>query len=192
MKEKKAITVHSVLDVISKRWSPRAFDPAKLIKKSDLMSILEAGRWAPSANNAQPWRCLVGLNFDESHGKILAALSTSNAVWAGKAPVLICLLSYPFWKGAKERNDWAEQDVGIFLGNLLLQATGLGIHSHPMAGFSRQKIVEAFKLSEELKPMTCIAFGYYGNPEELPEEKKEWEKAERQRMNMNDLIINGF
>ena len=35
------------------RWSPRAFDAASL-PESDLLTILEAARWVPSAFNIQP------------------------------------------------------------------------------------------------------------------------------------------
>jgi hypothetical protein len=37
------------------RWSPRAFT-AEPIGELELMSILEAARWAPSSFNSQPWR----------------------------------------------------------------------------------------------------------------------------------------
>lgn len=35
------------------RWSPRAFD-ATAMPDADLATILDAGRWAPSAYNYQP------------------------------------------------------------------------------------------------------------------------------------------
>lgn len=192
MRIKRAPSAVEILDVIAERWSPRAFDPEKKIERSELEKILEAGRWAPSANNAQPWRCLVGFNFDGTHAKILSALTDSNAVWASKAPVLISLLSYQNWPNKTTRNDWCEQDVGIFLGYLLLQATSLGIHSHPMAGFSKEKIRTLFDLPAEIQPMTCIAFGHYGDPEQLPPEKKISENAVRTRENIGSFLLNGY
>jgi len=52
--KKTAITAAPVLPVIAERWSPRAYDENYAISQHELLSILEAGRWAPSANNAQP------------------------------------------------------------------------------------------------------------------------------------------
>ncbi|MEI7443163.1 MAG: nitroreductase family protein, partial [Actinomycetes bacterium] len=35
-------------ELIRDRWSPRSFDPTHEISDQDLLSILEAARWAPS------------------------------------------------------------------------------------------------------------------------------------------------
>ncbi len=37
------------------RWSPRAYCGEE-IGEFELMTMLEAARWAPSSYNAQPWR----------------------------------------------------------------------------------------------------------------------------------------
>ena len=37
------------------RWSPRAFTD-EAISERDLLTLLEAARWAPSSFNSQPWR----------------------------------------------------------------------------------------------------------------------------------------
>ena len=39
------------------RWSPRAFTDEP-IAEPDLLTLLEAARWAPSSFNSQPWRFL--------------------------------------------------------------------------------------------------------------------------------------
>lgn len=47
-----------VLDIIKTRRSVRRFDGTK-IPGECMQQILEAGRWAPSGANAQPWRFIV-------------------------------------------------------------------------------------------------------------------------------------
>ena len=74
--------------IFSKRWSPRAFDPNTPIDMDILAVIFEAARWAPSSSNEQPWRYIIGQNFDKSHQDILATLNENNQVWAQNAPVL--------------------------------------------------------------------------------------------------------
>ena len=46
---------HPVSEIFTNRWSPRAFT-GEPIPDATLHTILEAGSWAPSANNFQPWR----------------------------------------------------------------------------------------------------------------------------------------
>ena len=48
----------SLLSVIRRRRSIRKYDP-RPVPEEDLMRELEAGRWAPSGANIQPWAFLV-------------------------------------------------------------------------------------------------------------------------------------
>lgn len=52
-------STEGVLPVILERWSPRAFTDRD-VTAADLKIIFEAGRWAPSSYNEQPWRFFVG------------------------------------------------------------------------------------------------------------------------------------
>ena len=54
-------TVHPLL---AQRWSPRGFDGAHTLDDDAAVSLLEAARWAPSANNSQPWRFLLARRGD--------------------------------------------------------------------------------------------------------------------------------
>jgi nitroreductase len=190
--KKKASSQYPIHDLIAQRWSPRAFNPARTLDREQVLSILEAGRWAPSCNNGQPWRYIVGLNFDASHAKLFSALTLSNQAWAKNAPLLICAVASKVWTGKAAPNDWAEQDTGISLGYMLLQSTALDIHSHPMAGFSRERIQESFSLPTDLRPMTVIAFGYYGAIGTLEEHQQVRENAARERMPQSEFILNSF
>ena len=58
---KMAKTDYPINEIISKRWSARAFS-IKPVEKLKLLSILEAARWAPSSRNEQPWRYIVFTN----------------------------------------------------------------------------------------------------------------------------------
>ena len=46
---------NDVHEIFIRRWSPRAMSGGE-IDEATLLSLLEASRWAPSANNNQPWR----------------------------------------------------------------------------------------------------------------------------------------
>jgi nitroreductase len=44
-----------LIDVIRRRRSVRDFDPGHAVPRETLIKITEAGRWAPSGANSQPW-----------------------------------------------------------------------------------------------------------------------------------------
>lgn len=59
MQSKPATTHAKIHELIQTRWSPRAFDPDKLVSRDDLLALMEAARWASSCFNDQPWRFVV-------------------------------------------------------------------------------------------------------------------------------------
>ena len=52
-----------IFNIIKNRRSTRRFKP-DLVSDEDLLSILDAARWAPSGENLQPWRFLVIKNHE--------------------------------------------------------------------------------------------------------------------------------
>ena len=56
----RAETSVPINSVIATRRSPRSFVGDHQIERADLLALLEAARWAPSAMNGQPWRFAVG------------------------------------------------------------------------------------------------------------------------------------
>ena len=77
-----------ILDVLAERWSTRIFDAQTPIDEEALASELEAARWAPSANNTQPWRFVVARRGTGAHAAIVAALMGFNQTWAADAGAL--------------------------------------------------------------------------------------------------------
>ena len=120
-----ALTTYPVIPVIANRWSPRSFDAERLVDTQTVGSLFEAARWAPSSGNEQPWRYIVGLNFDEAHRAVLSCLAEGNRLWAANAPLLFVAVS------KTTRNDRPNphfaHDVGASLENLFLQAVHLGL-----------------------------------------------------------------
>ena len=79
----------AILDVLSQRWSPRAFAP-RAIEADKLTALFEAARWAPSCYNDQPWSFLImRRGTDAAYEQLLATLMAANQAWAATAPVLV-------------------------------------------------------------------------------------------------------
>ena len=81
MRAKTAVPVNEVIAI---RRSPRSLDESAPISDTDLIGILEAARWAPSAFNGQPWRFFVGKRGDAVIGRKHLAARGEGRI--GKAP----------------------------------------------------------------------------------------------------------
>src|SRR5512133_2462018 len=117
-----------VLDLIKSRQSDRKYS-AKPIEKEKLERIVEAGRMAPSACNAQPWKFIVVDNA-ELVNKVAEAASAKligmNS-FVGQAPVILVIVrespNFSSKVGAIiKRKDYSLIDIGIAAENICLQA----------------------------------------------------------------------
>ena len=85
-----------------------------------------------------------------------------NQTWANKAPVLILTLAHTRFEKDGKPNRHAFYDLGQAAANLALQATELGLATHPMAGFNVEAARERFAVPEGWEPVSVIALGYPG------------------------------
>jgi nitroreductase len=189
--EKPALTHHPILELIGRRWSPRAFDP-RPVPVPVLESLFEAARWAASSNNEQPWRYIVGVKGEDAaqFDRLASTLVPANA-WAKDAPVLILSVAKTRFSRNNNPNRTALHDVGMATENLVLQALSEGIHVHQMAGFDVEKAREVFGIPEGFEPVAMIALGYPGDPGKLDEKLKARELAERTRKPIGEFVIRG-
>ena len=76
-------------EILSYRWSPRAFAP-RAVEPEKLRSLFEAARWAASTGNSQPWFYIVAAKDSqpENFQRALECLVELNQGWAKNAPVL--------------------------------------------------------------------------------------------------------
>jgi nitroreductase len=189
--EKPTITEIPLIESISRRWSPRAFATTP-VSQDRLRQLLEAARWAPSCYNAQPWTFIVGTQDNpETFRKLSKCLVPVNQTWAAKAPVLMLALAELNFAHNGKPNRHAAHDVGLALGNLLNQATILGLQAHLMAGFSGDTARELFAVPDTHDPVTMLALGYPGDPESLPDTLREKELAPRTRKSLDEIAFGG-
>lgn len=180
---------YKVLDVIEKRWSPRAFSD-KLIAKQDILTMLEAARWAASAFNEQPWRFIVApKDQSKDYEKALSCLRKGNQSWAINAPLIILTVVKTTFSNTGGENKNARYDLGQAVSALVLQAAKLDIYAHQMAGIYPEKVKEKYHLSDEHEAVTAIALGYLGDLEQLPADLQEREKSARVRKSIEEITI---
>ena len=186
--EKPANTSQNISEVIRNRWSPRAFD-SEAIEDEKLLSVLEAGRWAASAFNEQPWRFVVGKKGEEKYDKILASLIDWNQRWAGKAPVLILNLAKKTFTRNGKPNATALYDLGQAVSSMAIEAVNQGLISHQMSGFDAEKARISIAISDEFQAVSVMAVGYLDDFEELPGDMRQMETSVRERKALEDLLF---
>lgn len=184
-------TEYDILPIIKNRYSPRIFSDLP-VSDTELHTLFEAGRWAPSSSNLQPWRIIWGVKGSEIYDRIYDCLDPFNQKWADNAPVL-WINAYKKTMDNGKENFHALHDLGLFMGNVCVQAQQLGIAVHQMAGVKHEEAKKEFKLPEDFHVATGVAIGYYGGEvSDLPEDLQEMETEEkRSRMTQDEFTFNG-
>ena len=190
--QKPAITQVPIADLIAKRWSPRAFDASKPVSQAQIIALLEAARWAPSCFGDQPWRFLVwNKNVDaEAWQHAFDCLAPSNQTWVKAAPILMLTCADTLFGHNQQPNRWGQHDTGAAAENLCLQASSMGLAVHQMGGFNADLTREKFNIPTQYTPMAMLAVGYEGDANNLPDELKTRELAERKRKPLGELFFN--
>ncbi|MCK5029674.1 MAG: nitroreductase family protein [Bacteroidales bacterium] len=181
--------MNHIHELIRARYSTVIFS-SKKIEDKKLASLFEAARWAPSAFNEQPWRFIVGVNGnDENYQKIYDCLMEANQAWAKYAPVLVLTIASKNSSVTGKPNRFAQYDTGMAVGNMLAQATSLGLYVHQMGGFSVSNAMEFFEIGDEYDIMSVMAIGYKGDIELFPEYIQERELKERRRKSIDEILM---
>lgn len=170
------------------RWSPRAYDPAAELSDDTVRTLLEAARWAPSANNVQPWRFIVARRGTAAFSTIHDALMGFNQAWADSAAALVVNIAEVADEGGAPR-PWAKYDLGQAVAHMSVQAQHDGLHTHQMGGFDAARLAEAFGLRDGLEVVSITAVGKVGDASALPEPLREREVAPRSRKPLDQLVI---
>ena len=178
-------------DLLSHRWSPRAFED-RPVEPEKLRSLFEAARWAASSYNGQPWNFIVATKDDpQSFQRVLDSFVEFNQGWAKGAPVVGLSVAQLKFSHNGQPNRHAFHDVGQAAANLALQATALGLQVHPMAGIDPEKARKLFNIPEDYEAVAGFALGYPGNPSTLPDQLRERELGPRERKPVSSFVFQG-
>jgi len=155
--------MNEVLRTIKSRRTIRRFksDP---IEEEKLQAILDAGRWAPSFSNLQPWRFIVIKDQKLKNALDKAARESVLHLGINEAPVviLVCVDRRIDPLHGIEAGAAATQNMTLAATSLGLGAGWIGIWGTE-AEASIQKI---FKLPETVRAVSLLPVGI---PDESPE-----------------------
>ncbi|NQT49020.1 MAG: nitroreductase family protein [Chloroflexi bacterium] len=147
-----------VLEAIRDRRSIRRYQ-SKPIPEDKLQQILEAGCWAPSANNDQPWRFVVVR--EEKVRKELARVATYGSFLA-EAPVGIAVVIDPYG------STHPVEDGAAATQNMLLAAHAVGLGTCWIGSYGagyEERAKEVLGIPRDRRLLSLISVGY---PAESP------------------------
>ena len=161
-----------ILKLIKTRRSVRKFKKG-VVPKEVIEQILEAGQWAPSGLNNQPWRFMV--LEKEKKNDLADYTEYSHIIKSADKAILIFL--------DKESSYNYEKDlmaIGACIENMLLYIHSLGYGACWLGEIlnQRKKIQEFFKIPQNLELTAVIAIGH---PLKAP--------SAGRRKQLKDLII---
>ena len=154
---------NGVFNLIKKRRSIRAF-AKQAVSKHVLKKLVEAGTWAPSGSNVQPWHFIIVTDA----GKIDAITAFSPGL-QGAPPALIALCTdrkLAFDKaGLLGRDELCTMDISMAAQNIMLLATEKGRGTCPIRSFNKNALGKILGLPEHMSLDLVISIGY---PDESP------------------------
>jgi len=175
--------------LVTERWSPRAFT-SEPVTPEVLRRIFEAGRWAASAFNEQPWCWLVATRDDtEGFERLLSTLIPFNQGWAKNASALAISLARMKFRHNGKPNRHAYHDVGQAAASMALEAVASGAAIHQMAGFDADRVRQLCLVPPGFEPVAAIAIGHPGDPGSLSDDLRQREIAPRQRHELQDVVF---
>jgi len=150
----------NVLDAVKARKSVRSY-LEKPIEEEKLISVLEAGRLAPSASNRQEWRFII-VRDETTKKKISDAANRQGFVGDATAIIVACAETdehlmmcgqpcYPI-------------DVAIALDHITLAAVENGLGTCWIGAFNEGQVKEILGIPDEIRIVGLMPIGYPADP----------------------------
>ena len=157
-----------VFEAIITRRSVRRYQ-GKPVEWDKVITILEAGKFAPSAGNLQNFK-FVAVRDEDIRKQI--AESCLQQTWMTEAPVHIIVLSEPEkikrFYGIRGERLYDIQGGGAVIENMLLTAHSLGLGSCWVGAFDEGKIRDIQNLPEDIAVHGIVTIGYSAEKPQMP------------------------
>lgn len=159
-----------VMELIRGRCSCRAYKPDP-VPSELLMDLVDAGRWAPTSQGAQPWEFVVITDASTLHEM---AKLTDHGTFIAQAAACIAIF------GRSDHRAMVE-DCAAATQNILLAATGLGLGSCWVAGHGKEYQTEVAALLRAPRHLGLVSLVAVGLAAERP-------PADRAKRPLEDVL----
>jgi nitroreductase len=157
------VSSEALLTLLRERRSIRRYraDP---VPDDMVERLLEAGRWAPSANNLQPWNFIVVQ--DEAIQEQIARLTLYSGeprVQLNQSPLLIVLCGV---ERDRIYHEYLNGDVAMAALQMMLQAEAMGLGTCWVGGLDREGIGGLLRIPDPIEVVCLLTVGF---PAEAPQ-----------------------
>ena len=149
------------LDLARSRRSVRQYRP-EAVPPELLDQVLEAGRWAPSAVNTQPWEFIV-VTDPEVKQRLYDRTGAAGLKWKHllAAPVVIVVCG-------RRLTRWSRDDCLLAAQNMMLCAADLGLGTCWIGGFSEEQVRRLLAIPEGFVLPGMMTLGYPAGETKAP------------------------
>jgi len=161
----------NVFEAIMNRRSVRAFTNEP-VSDEEVMKLIDAARWAPSAGNIQPWEFVVVRDPEIKRGLSVAAL---DQTFIEEAPVVIVVCANQLRSsrgyGSRGANLFCLQDTAAATQNMLLTAHALGLATCWVGAFQEEEARKVLNIPNGVRPVAIIPVGHPAEKPEAPDRR---------------------
>lgn len=167
-----------LMEITKKRHTVRKYSD-KPLEQEKLNKILEAGRWAPTAVNAQPQRIYV-LSSEEQLSKVREFCSFGfsqkyvdlakecddkdngkiNLYYGAPCVLMVCYDKAACWKHPQSGESSGLTDAVIVTTHMMLEAASLDVGSAWISYFDKDKARELLNIPNEYEVVCMLYLGY--------------------------------
>jgi SagB-type dehydrogenase family enzyme len=162
------ISYMDVFEAIRTRRSIRKYKD-KAVAWDNIVTIMQAGKYAPSAGNLQNWK-FIYVKTDAKRKDIAKACLGQE--WMEIAPVFIVVVAEPEkaerYYGTRGERLYTIQGCAAAMQNMLLTAHNLGLGACWIGAFDEDEIWRILNLPEEKTVQGVITIGYADEAPEPP------------------------
>lgn len=150
-----------VFDAIKKRGCIRSFDRTKKVSDNQIIKLLKAASYAPSAGNLQSYLIVVVKNNDLKKKLAKASLLQMFIAKASVVFVVCADLKRSARLYLKRGRDlYCIQDATIAAQNVFLTATEMGLGACWVGAFNENKVRKILLLEERFRPIAIMPIGH--------------------------------
>ena len=155
----------NTLECIKSRRSSNQFLD-KEISNEDLDTILEAGRWAPSGLNNQPWRFLIIHNDDHRKQSLEDCTKYVDTIKSANILIVVLLNRYRMYNEIRDH-----QSVGACIQNMMLAAHELGLGGVWLGEILNREstVLERLNIAPGTYALAGVVALGYADPDEIHE-----------------------
>jgi nitroreductase len=129
--------------------------------------LIEAGMWAPSAGNIQPWEFII-VRKTEIRKKLAEAAWNQSSIEEAPVVIVVCANEDRSFQRYGDRGAtlYCIQDTAAAIQNIHLVAYSIGLGSCWIGAFDEEAARETLKIPAGIRPVAIIPVGY---PAETPQ-----------------------